>query len=375
MLEKILGKDPDEVFSYQTEKVLIIRDLLLAIIGLIFSAGVLIYTILYVFLVLERYNEKGIWTGYMFYRLTGKGYSDDNGLMKVWDHGDLLYPEQDSKGIMLGFAVQEVNSQEIGYCLVPCDIDDDCPNIPPKCYGHCTSNGYCDAPTWCPNIDANGTVITYYYVKGVENFFLELWTGIYFPQFSDHEYISYKGNKHEIYPKDKATLFRIGDILYEAGIEKIEDIYETGAIIDISFYWKCDTTLSDCIPEIHFSRDDSEELPIIYNRIYHYTEDELVKRDYKRFTAIKFLLRSYGQGFQFSLFLTVLQVSAGLALLKMGQVLSDFIMLYLYPNREKREGFAMFKTEDSVDFSDKAYKIDYINFLRENQDKEQKEDS
>lgn len=59
----------------------------------------------------------------------------------------------------------------------------------------------------------------------------------------------------------------------------------------------------------------------------------------------------------------------------MGQVLSDFIMLYLYPNSEKREGFGMFKTEDSVDFSDKAYKIDYINFLRENQDKEQKEDS
>ena len=34
----------------------------------------------------------------------------------------------------------------------------------------------------------------------------------------------------------------------------------------------------------------------------------------------------------------------------------------------------MFKTEDSVDFSDKAYKIDYINFLRENQDKELKEE-
>lgn len=264
MLEKILGKDPDEVFSYQTEKVLIIRDFLLAIIGLIFSAGVIIYTILYVFLVLERYNEKGIWTGYMFYKLTGKGFSDDTGVLQIWDHGDLLYPEQDSRGIMLGFAVKEVNSQEIGYCLVPCDTDNDCPNIPPKCYGHCTSNGYCDAPTWCPNIDANGTDITQHYIKGVENFYLELWVGIYFPQFSDQEYISYKGNKHEEYPNTDATLFRIGDILYEAGIEKIDDIYETGAIIDISFYWKCDATLPECTPEINFSRDDSEELPIIY---------------------------------------------------------------------------------------------------------------
>ena len=88
---------------------------------------------------------------------------------------------------------------------------------------------------------------------------------------------------------------------------------------------------------------------------------------------MRVLLRSFGAAHEFSLFLTVLQISSGLALLKMGTLFSDFIMLHLYPNKIKREAFAAFKTEDSVDFSDKAYKIDYINFLRENQDEEEEE--
>ena len=59
----------------------------------------------------------------------------------------------------------------------------------------------------------------------------------------------------------------------------------------------------------------------------------------------------------------------------MGRALSDFIMLNLYPNKIKRDAFAAFKTEESVDFSDKAYKIDYINFLRENRENEENEEN
>ena len=94
----------------------------------------------------------------------------------------------------------------------------------------------------------------------------------------------------------------------------------------------------------------------------------MVKRDYRRFTSIKLMLRSYGKATELSLLLIMLQISAGLALLKLGNTLSDFFMLYLYPSSLKRMGYAEFKIEDSVDFSDKAYNIDYINFLRSNRD-------
>jgi hypothetical protein len=79
------------------------------------------------------------------------------------------------------------------------------------------------------------------------------------------------------------------------------------------------------------------------------------------------MIKSYGEAYKFSLFLTMLQISAGLALMKMANVLSDIVMLNLYPNATKREAFSKFKTEDSVDFSDKAYKIDYIEFLKQDE--------
>lgn len=71
------------------------------------------------------------------------------------------------------------------------------------------------------------------------------------------------------------------------------------------------------------------------------------------------------------MFLTVLQISAGLALLKMANLLSDWIILYLYPSKAKREEFAKLKTEESVDFSDKAYKIDYITFMRKQEEEDE----
>jgi cellulase/cellobiase CelA1 len=105
--------------------------------------------------------------------------------------------------------------------------------------------------------------------------------------------------------------------------------------------------------------------------VFHYTENGVVKRDYRRFISIKFILRSYGKGYKVSILLIMLQISAALALLKVATLITDFIILYLYPSESKRVNFARNKTEDSTDFSDKAYKIDYINFIRENQKEHQ----
>jgi len=55
----------------------------------------------------------------------------------------------------------------------------------------------------------------------------------------------------------------------------------------------------------------------------------------------------------------------------MANLLSDWIILYLYPNKAEREKFAKLKTEESVDFSDKAYKIDYINFMRKQEEEDE----
>ena len=264
MLQKILGKDPDEAFQYQTERILIIRDIWLALIGYFFSILVIVYIVLYVFLILEKYTQQGTWDGYVFYRMTGKAYSLSDGEMEVWDHGDLLYPEQDSKGLMLGIYLREIEGQEIGYCLITCLSDSDCPAIPPKSYGNCMDNGYCDASSWCPNMDVNRTETIDTDILGVENFVLELWAGIQYPQFDSPEYISYSDGTPAVYPKDGASLFVLKDILKEAGIKDIQEIKETGAIIMMNFNWKCDASAPTCDPELKIERHDSEELNTTY---------------------------------------------------------------------------------------------------------------
>ena len=263
MLEKLLGKDPDLVFAYQTERILKVKDWTLAIIGNIFTLSVLAYIIIYVFIILEKYNSKGVWTGYAFFNVEGKGYSYDNETYTVWDHGDLLYPEQDSQGLMIGIRVDEIPEQTYGYCQEACFIDSDCEDNPPISYARCNDNGYCESPSWCPSIDSNTTQYNSYIVEGIESFKLQIKSGITFPQFDTEEYISYSKTE-EVYSSSKASIFYVKDILNEAGIDSVKDILETGAIIEMSFDWKCNAIKSSCTPDVSFSRMDSESLPTYY---------------------------------------------------------------------------------------------------------------
>jgi hypothetical protein len=263
MLERLLGKDPDIVFAYQTERILKVKDWTLAIIGNLFTLLVLAYSIIYVFLILQKYNIKGIWTGYSFFNVEGKGYSKINETYTVWDHGDLLYPEQDSQGLMIGIKVDEIPEQTYGYCSTECFIDSDCENNPPISYPKCNSNGYCESPSWCPSIDSNTTTFSSHIIQNIESFKLQIWSGITFPQFDTEEYISYS-QQDQVFSSSDANIFYIKDILNEAGIDGIEDILETGAIIKMDFDWKCDAHKTSCSPDVKFSRCDSESLPTYY---------------------------------------------------------------------------------------------------------------
>ena len=54
-----------------------------------------------------------------------------------------------------------------------------------------------------------------------------------------------------------------------------------------------------------------------------------------------------------------------MALLKLMDAVSDFLMLNFYPNKNKRDAFFKFKIEESVDYSDKGDRIDVIELIKE----------
>ena len=116
---------------------------------------------------------------------------------------------------------------------------------------------------------------------------------------------------------------------------------------------------------------DDPSAPIIINRVNHYYENGVLYRDYYRWIAVKIYIQSDGTGWKFSLMNTMLQLSSFLALLQLMTSISDFCLWYFLTG-QRRDVMRGYKVKDSVDFSDKADRIDYIEFLRD-QHKQQAE--
>ena len=369
MLQRILKDDPDKVFPYTTERVLRIKDKWLAIFGLLLTLSVLLYIVIYVFYMLQHYSVSVRATGYNYFRTEGKAYSYTAGSgTQVWDIGDMIYPEQDSSGFFIGIHLYRIREQTIGYCGKSCEVDEDCPDSPPHSKPKCLQSGKCEQINWCPSMDSDHTeFIEEIEVNGFENVKTYIWTGIDFDALGSPDYISHKDNTQVPYPDDRATVYNLGDILSEAGIDDMNDIRMSGAIVELKIYCDCDVEKNECTPKPQYERidGDSKSVPIIFNRAVHYYSSEGVEyRDYYRWVAVKVFITSKGRGYKFSLIKTVIQIASALALIKLSTSISDFGMWHFTPGKERRELLRAFKVENSVDFSDKADRIDYIKWLR-----------
>jgi len=104
---------------------------------------------------------------------------------------------------------------------------------------------------------------------------------------------------------------------------------------------------------------ESQELPFLMNRVYHYWNNGVDTRDYYRSIGVKVMIMSRGKGREFSIQVAMLQIASLLALLKVVRDITDTIMLNCYP-KARRELYYIFKVEESVDFSDKADRIDIL---------------
>ena len=60
-----------------------------------------------------------------------------------------------------------------------------------------------------------------------------MWSNIEFPAVGSGYYVSYDSDESIEYPESKATKFKLLDILNEAGISSIEEIQNTGAVVEM----------------------------------------------------------------------------------------------------------------------------------------------
>lgn len=263
-LDRMLGKDPDEVFSYTTKKHVIISDKMIAILSLFMKSAVFVYIIFYVlctqvFIVLRKFETRVQNIGYMYYRVEGKAFSRDAaGNRLAWDLGDIMFPEIDPTGPFIATRVFILRRQQIGQCGPDCTVDTDCPYNPPRQMGQCMPNGQCNEMRWCPDIENSRNVpIEEVRLQGIRDIRFYIYSGIKFEQVDSDYFINEDDNPLEPYDDDRAIVYTVGDILGEENVD-VDGISRTGALMNVEFWFSCNGGDSDCAPTIKYDRMDPE---------------------------------------------------------------------------------------------------------------------
>jgi len=355
--------DWDRIFAYKTYKIVRIKDRQL---GLLYW-GIVTLVILYIIIFAlgiegkHQYQEPGI--GTVVTKFHGKGFANK----KAYDAGDLRFPEIEPFGAFIMTREIKVLGQKKEECV---DFDNPCPCKK----GHECVDGFCKGKAWCPSLgdgnaeEAEGAIDTA--IKGLENTIVEINAGIAFPGIGNHFFVAGKISEpsrlpgQPVAPKLSSATnefknITLKDLLSRAMPPvKFEEVLETGALIGVSFYWKCDVSDLACQPAVVVKRLDNGK-GFIQKRAYHHSTG----RDVVLMYGLRILVESSGIGRQFSFVLLVIQIGSCLALLRTASMAADFMMLQLYP-KERRDAYYNCKVLETQDFSDMQ---DRINVIRDAQ--------
>jgi len=143
------------------------------------------------------------------------------------------------------------------------------------------------------------------------------------------------------------NFFTIGQILNGA-FTSYDAVKLAGATIAVSLFWDCDLDfdMEKCNPKITFIRVDDEAVEsfsVGYNFRYanHYylpdsnsPGDFVEYRDLIKVFGIRFIFLINGRAGKFNIVPLIINIGAGLALLGVATIISDFIALILLPDRK-----------------------------------------
>mmetsp|Transcript_2001 Transcript_2001/g.4504 ORF Transcript_2001/g.4504 Transcript_2001/m.4504 type:complete len:266 (-) Transcript_2001:371-1168(-) len=255
-----LNEKLNKMFPYQTERMIVIEHWQTSFLYKLFYLLIIIYTIVYVFLVMRKMDKKELNVGYTYYLIEGKAYATNSTEHIIaFDIGDIAFPEREVTGPFFAAKVYRVVGQTLGYCGAKCTSDADCEDAAPLKYPICMDNGRCKYYRWCPDMDyADSDDIEVFNVHEIEKLTVHLFAGIEFPTYSGNEYTSNEDNKRVDYPDSRANYYKVGDFMDEGGVD-IDNLRETGAAVKVYFSWNCDVKTSDCSPDIEYDRIDADD--------------------------------------------------------------------------------------------------------------------
>jgi len=338
----------DLYLSYQTVKVVQIRNWKLGLLHYLIILTILAYVIGYVIIYEKGYQGVGIMIGASTIKLKGNALVVNSNPAINMDEHDVIYParEEGAFFITTNFLVTPNQTRDVCSSNTKCAnfANNKCPTNQSLETG--ISTGNCDNVTknclmnaWClPENDVN----LKQYLEGLDDFSVMFKINAKF-SFPGHEYL--RDNLNGTNPKDVTwgyNLFYIRQILESAGTS-LEEVQDAGAVILLNADWECDFDKDPdlCKPSFSFERIDlaSRQSPG-YNFRYtsHYRKqggDGTWKeyRDLTKAYGIRFIFLNSGSGKKFDLVQFITHLGSGLALLGVATVVSDLIVLYVLPKR------------------------------------------
>eukprot|EP00927_Polykrikos_kofoidii_P060818 TRINITY_DN55726_c0_g1_i1.p1 TRINITY_DN55726_c0_g1~~TRINITY_DN55726_c0_g1_i1.p1 ORF type:complete len:449 (-),score=41.39 TRINITY_DN55726_c0_g1_i1:39-1385(-) len=361
--------DLDEIFSYKTLKIVRVQDKYIGALYWMITLVVLIYISYVVFYLEGKHAENAAGFGNIIVSVHGKGFV--NGTKKIVDAADLRFPAIEPRGAFIA-TKRVILEQRHGRCvdmetLRSCDVHTPCPN-----HAHCNGE-HCESFGWCPSLgDANalnppvGAVVEHY--MGLERLVLNIGTSIVFPVLSNRTFVAGTSDFGE-----SARRFRnmtLGDLVALATPPiTFEEAMDKGALLGLSFKWTC-TLTQDCEPEVSVKHLDGG-LGFVQKRGKRRRTNGAEARDAFYSWGVRITVDSVGVGRQADMLLIVVQVGSALALLRMGSVAADFLMLRTpkdYPySQERRTLYEQNLIQETKDYSDLK---DRLNLVQDSSNKE-----
>ncbi|XP_063171707.1 P2X purinoceptor 7 [Candoia aspera] len=342
------------VCEYETTKVVRIQSVFYGSVKWAIHLVVLVYVCV-VLVADRRYQKKDSVISSVHVKVKGVSQTDT----RVWDTAEYTIPGQGVNSFLVLTNIIMTENQIQGLCpefpitKAVCSTSKSCTEgrMDPrsngiqtgKCVNYNSTVKTCEVSAWCP-VESVKTAPRPAILKSAENFTVLIKNNVHFPKFNyTTRNVSPEFNTSCIYSKHKASLcpiFRLGDILQEAG-ENFSEVAVEGGIIGIEINWDCnlDKWLHRCRPSYGFRRLDdkrtSEALYPGYNfrfARYYKRANGKEERTLMKAYGIRFDILIFGMAGRFDFFELLVYIGSALSYFGLAQLVVDFLLTsYTFP--------------------------------------------
>lgn len=323
--------DPDQVFAYDTVKLVRVLDRRLGIIYWTIQFLVFVYMMVVVFMVNEGYQDTEKTNGWILTKLSGS-QMDHLGLS--WDTYSRITNPGESGAVFIPTRVliTRGQTQENEYCASPlhtCKIGKDCDIGNPLQQKLECNNGFCMRRQWCPAENPIWKTTETHYLE-FEEVDLMFSSFVHFHKFGN-DVTTADENVSVHYPQQGANTYNLGDVLRMTNLAP-EEFVENGAVLTLNSIFDCNLDQGSCAMSIQTVNVDTQTgFNYVHNNIYF--ENGVRKRDSYRMFGIRLLTFAVGFAGKTSFSQILLQVSTAIALLGTAELVADFWMSNCVPER------------------------------------------